>query len=58
MSKDIFDYIIDYIKPDDRRVWPPDIYKILSGLRAEEPLKDSSKYDVFLKDKLLLTNKG
>jgi hypothetical protein len=58
MSKDIFDYVIDHIKPDDRRVWPPDIYKILSGLGAEEPLKDSPKYDAFLKGKLLLANKG
>jgi hypothetical protein len=38
-------------------VWPFIIYEILSGLGAEEPLKDSQEYNIFLKSKLLLTNK-
>jgi hypothetical protein len=58
MSKDIFEYVLDHIEPDDCRVWPPDVYKILSGLGAEEPLKDSQKYHAFLKGKLLLANKS
>ena len=58
MSNDIFDYVLDHIESNDPRVWPPDIYKILSGLGAEEPLKDSHRYHAFLKGKLLLANKG
>jgi hypothetical protein len=58
MSKDTFDSVLDHIEPDNRRVWPPDIYKILRGLGVEEPLKGSAKYDAFLKGKLLLANKS
>jgi hypothetical protein len=58
MSKDTFDYVLDHIEPDNRRVWPPDIYKILRGLGVEEPLKGSAKYDAFLKGKVLLANKS
>jgi hypothetical protein len=39
-------------------VWPPEVYRILSGLAAEEPLKDSQEYSVFLEGKLLLANKS
>jgi len=41
MSRDLFDYILDYIEPENSWVWPSVIYEILSGLGAEEPLKDS-----------------
>ena len=41
MSKDIFEYILDHIEPDDCREWTPDVYELLHGLGAEEPLKDS-----------------
>jgi hypothetical protein len=58
MSKDIFDYVLDHIEPDNCRLWPPVIYKILSGLGDEEPLKDSHKYQAFLKGKILLAKKG
>jgi hypothetical protein len=58
MSRDIFDYVLDHIEPENCRVWPSDIYKILSGLGAEEPLKDSQEYHAFLKGKLLLANKS
>jgi hypothetical protein len=58
MSNDIFEYVLDHIEPDDCRVWPRDIYKILSGLGDEEPLKDSQKYHVFLKGKHLVVNKS
>jgi hypothetical protein len=58
MSKDIFEYVSDHIEPDDCRVWPPEVYRILSGLAAEEPLKDSQEYSVFLEGKLLLANKS
>ena len=51
MSKDIFSYIFEHIEPDDCRVWPPEIYDILSGLGAEEPLQGSQKYHEFLKGK-------
>jgi hypothetical protein len=51
MSKDTFDYVFEHIEPDDCRVWPPEIYDILSGLGAEEPLQGSNKYCEFLKGK-------
>ncbi|PMD61954.1 uncharacterized protein K444DRAFT_359424, partial [Hyaloscypha bicolor E] len=49
MSKDTFDYVFEHIEPDSSPVWPPDIYHILSGLGAEEPLQGSHKYHRFLK---------
>ncbi|KAH8653945.1 hypothetical protein BGZ60DRAFT_435794 [Tricladium varicosporioides] len=49
MSKDTFDYVFEHIEPDDYQVWPSDIYYILSGLGAEEPLRESYKYHEFLK---------
>ena len=58
MSKDTFDYAFEHIEPDDCRVWPPEIYSILSGLGAEEPLQGSHKYDEFLKGKFLLAKKS
>jgi hypothetical protein len=58
MSKDIFEYVLDHIEPDYYRVWPPEVYKILSRLAAKEPLKDSQEYSVFLEGKLLLANKS
>jgi hypothetical protein len=51
MSKDTFDYLFEHIEPDSSPVWPPDIYHILSGLGAEEPLRGSHKYHRFLKGK-------
>jgi hypothetical protein len=51
MSKDTFDYVFEHIEPDSSPVWPPDIYHILSGLGAEEPLRGSHKYHRFLKGK-------
>jgi hypothetical protein len=39
-------------------VWLLEVYKILSGLAAKEPLKDSQKYSIFLEGKLLLANKS
>jgi len=51
MSKDTFDYVFEHIAPDSSQVWPPDIYHILSGLGAEEPLRGSHKYQEFLKGK-------
>ena len=57
MSRDLFDYILDYIKPENSRIWLSIIYEILSGLGAKEPLKDSQEYNIFLKSKLLLANK-
>jgi hypothetical protein len=41
MLRDLFDYILDYIELENSQVWLFIIYKILSRLRAEEPLKDS-----------------
>jgi len=58
MSKDTFEYILDYMETDDCRVWPPHVYEILNGLGTEEPLKDSRNYHAFLKGKLLLVNKS
>jgi hypothetical protein len=58
MSRDLFDYVLDHIEPENSRVWPSEIYKILSGLGAEESLKDSQEYHAFLKSKLLLANKS
>jgi hypothetical protein len=61
MSKDTFDYVLEHIEPDDCddcRVWPPDIYNILRGLGAEEPLRGSLKYHEFLKGKFLLAEKS
>jgi hypothetical protein len=51
MSKDTFDYVFEHIKPDDFQVWPPNIYNILYGLGAKEPLQRSHKYHEFLKGK-------
>lgn len=51
MSKGTFDYILDHIQPNEYQLWPPDIYRILSGLGAEEPLRESPKYQCFLKGK-------
>jgi hypothetical protein len=49
MSKDTFDYVFEHIEPDEPLVWPTDIYHILRGLAAEEPLRGSHKYHEFLK---------
>jgi hypothetical protein len=51
MSKDTFDYVFEHIEPEDYHVWPPDIYYILGGLGAEEPLRGSHKYHKFLEGK-------
>ncbi|KAG9228939.1 hypothetical protein BJ875DRAFT_216585 [Amylocarpus encephaloides] len=49
LSKETFDYLLDHIEPDNDHVWPADIYHILSGLGAEEPLRESYKYHEFVK---------
>ncbi len=58
MSRDLFDYVLDHIKPENSQVWLSEIYKILSRLGAEELLKDLQEYHAFLKSKLLLANKS
>ncbi|PMD49859.1 uncharacterized protein K444DRAFT_548268, partial [Hyaloscypha bicolor E] len=47
--KDTFNYVFEHIEPDEPLVWPPDIYYILCGLVAKEPLRGSYKYYEFLK---------
>jgi hypothetical protein len=51
MSKVTFDYVLEHIQSNDYQLWPPDIYGILSGLGTEEPLRESPKYQCFLKGK-------
>lgn len=58
MSKDTFDYVYEHIEPDDCQAWPPQIYHILSGLGAEEPLRGCRKYHEFLKGKFYFSEKS
>lgn len=49
MSKSTFDYVVEHIEPDGPMVWPPDIYHLLRGLAAKNPLLGSRRYNEFLK---------
>lgn len=48
MSNDTFDYVDEYIEPNDPVIWPSEIYRVLSALGNEEPLKGSDKYREFV----------
>jgi hypothetical protein len=54
MSNDTFNYLIEHIEPQGVIVWPSEIYNILRGLGAEEPLRGSHGYHEFLKGKFAL----
>jgi hypothetical protein len=51
MSNDTFDYVLGHIESDVYEAWPPDVYRILSGLGIEEPLRRSQTFHDFLKGK-------
>jgi hypothetical protein len=39
MSKDTFDYLVEFIDPEDAQTWPTEIERVLRTLGDEEPLK-------------------
>jgi|SRR5438045_39739 len=51
MSNETFDYLVEHIESEDAIVWPSEIYNILRGLGAEEPLQESQGYHEFLRGK-------
>ena len=55
MSNVTFDYLVEHIELQDAIVWPSEIYNILRGLGAEEPLRGSYRYHEFLRGKFALS---
>lgn len=52
-----FEYLLKHITPRDAQLWPPEIYNLLKGLKAEDPLRGSLTYHEFLEGKSSITMK-